>query len=223
MSDATTTQIAQLQTLRLPELQARFAEVVGEATRCPNRRYLVRRIAETLAASEAEVAAPKVPEQVVEEQQDESMGTQAEQAIEEQMNEPAPQAANAEGPASPNEGQAPALKLTQLTVEELQARHLEVIGRPTSSHDKPYLVWRLRQAAKGKIPIGPRRQRQSNSDPKDHKVLPLRMEADIVTRLDEARVRLGLKSRMDLIRRALHVYLDSAGEGEVAALFATEG
>jgi Tfp pilus assembly PilM family ATPase len=38
--------------------------------------------------------------------------------------------------------------------------------------------------------------------------------------MDEARVRLGLKSRMDLIRRALHAYLDQAGEREVAALFA---
>jgi metal-responsive CopG/Arc/MetJ family transcriptional regulator len=44
------------------------------------------------------------------------------------------------------------------------------------------------------------------------------MEAETVTALDEARVRLGLKSRMELIRRALHAYLDQAGEVWVAAL-----
>jgi len=52
----------------------------------------------------------------------------------------------------------------------------------------------------------------------EFKVLPLRMEAETVTKLDEARVQLGLKSRMALIRRALHAYLDQAGEAEVASL-----
>ena len=32
--------------------------------------------------------------------------------------------------------------------------------------------------------------------------------------------RLGLKSRMELFREALHAYLDGVGETEVAALFA---
>jgi len=45
-----------------------------------------------------------------------------------------------------------------------------------------------------------------------------RMEAETVTALDEARVRLGLKNRVALIRRALQAYLDQAGEREVAAL-----
>jgi len=56
----------------------------------------------------------------------------------------------------------------------------------------------------------------------DFKVLPLRMEAELVNRLDEARERLGLKSRMDLFRRALHTFLGGQGEAEVAALFAPE-
>jgi metal-responsive CopG/Arc/MetJ family transcriptional regulator len=54
-------------------------------------------------------------------------------------------------------------------------------------------------------------------------VLPLRMEADLVAKLDEARERLGLKSRMELFRRALGVYLEGAGEAEVGALFGAEG
>ena len=48
--------------------------------------------------------------------------------------------------------------LTKLSVEELRLRYVEVIGRDTSSTNKAYLVWKLREAAKGKIPIGPRQR-----------------------------------------------------------------
>ncbi len=50
-------------------------------------------------------------------------------------------------------------------------------------------------------------------------MLPLRMEASVVSKLDEAWARLGLKSRTELIRRALQAYVAGAGEHEVAALF----
>jgi len=119
-------------------------------------------------------------------------------------------------------------KLTKLTVSELQAKYLEVVGRPTSSSDSAYLVWKIRQAQKGKIPVGPRQGRRAVGEggdaraAQDHKVLPLRMDTELVAKLDEARERLGLKSRMDLFRRALHSYLAAAGETEVAALFAAE-
>ena len=32
----------ELDRLRLPELQERFREVIGEETRCPNRTFLIR-------------------------------------------------------------------------------------------------------------------------------------------------------------------------------------
>ena len=54
-------------------------------------------------------------------------------------------------------------------------------------------------------------------------MLPIRLDADTVARLDEAWRRQGLKSRMELFRRALHDYLAAHGEDEVAALFAPEG
>lgn len=41
--------LGELSSLRLPELQERFKAVVGEATRCPNRNYLVRRIQQAQA------------------------------------------------------------------------------------------------------------------------------------------------------------------------------
>jgi hypothetical protein len=35
-----------MEELRLPELQARFHDIVGEPTRSPNKKFLLRRIAE---------------------------------------------------------------------------------------------------------------------------------------------------------------------------------
>jgi hypothetical protein len=48
------------------------------------------------------------------------------------------------------------------------------------------------------------------------------MEAEVVARLDEARDRLGLKTRMDRFRKSLADYLTAAGEHEVAQLFAEQ-
>jgi hypothetical protein len=113
-------------------------------------------------------------------------------------------------------------RLTKLSVPELQTLYLETVGRPTSSGNKRYLVWKVRQAQRGRIPVGPRRRRHGDGPAPDFKVLPLRMEAELVAQLDEARERLGLKSRMELFRRSLHAFLLEAGEVRVAEMFAPE-
>ena len=109
--------------------------------------------------------------------------------------------------------------LTKLTVEELQQRYQDVVGRSTGSSHRRYLIWKIRQAEKGKIPVGPRKQRSPDEPAPEFKVLPLRMEAEQVERLDAARERLGLKNRMELFRNALNTYFAAQGENEVAALF----
>ena len=48
-----------LKTLRLPELQAKYAEIVGEPTRTPNKAWLVRKILEGAMAAKKQTAAPK--------------------------------------------------------------------------------------------------------------------------------------------------------------------
>lgn len=50
-------QMHELEELRLAELQARFAEIVGEPTRTPNKQYLLRRSAESLEANRPAMAA----------------------------------------------------------------------------------------------------------------------------------------------------------------------
>ena len=208
MSDTINSTIETLKEMRLPELRARYAEVIGEESRCPNKTFLARKIAEALAEGsrgEDEAPAPTTT-----------------------TDEPAPEVAEATDAEVADDKQdqvateTAGVKLTKLSVAELQARYREVIQRDTSSTNKAYLVWKLRQAEKGRISIGPRRSRKADGEAANCKVLPLRMEADLVTQLDEARERLGLKSRMELMRRSLHAFLLEAGEVRVAELFAPE-
>ncbi|HOF36577.1 MAG TPA: ribbon-helix-helix protein, CopG family [Planctomycetota bacterium] len=194
-------QVKALEKLRLPELRARYAEVLGEETRAPNRTYLIRRITEALEARAAEAPEPAEAE---------PQATPVETA-------PTETAA-----ASPETGDATETKLSKLPIAELQARYLEVVQRPTASVHRRYLIWKIREAQKGRIPVGPQGSRRADGEALDFKVLPLRMEADLVAKLDEARERLGLKSRMELLRRSIHLFLAREGEAEVAALFAPE-
>ena len=107
-------------------------------------------------------------------------------------------------------------KLTKLTVPELQARYLEVVRRPTGSSNSAYLIWKIREARKGRVAGWSSQKRPARE--RHFKILPLRMEAAVVDKLDEAWKRQGLHSRMDLFRKSLHDYLACVGENEVAAL-----
>ena len=200
MSKTMKREIARLSKLRVNELQARFAEVTGETTRSPNKTFLIRRIIAGLEAADGADVAPPAP------------------AIE----PPTPTAEPSGEPAPAGPVVAPAVteRLGHLGVPALQARYVEVVGRPTGSTNKAYLVWKIREAQKGRIPVGPRKN--THREGVEYKVLPLRMEAAVVAQLDAARRRQGLRSRMDLIRRALQAFLAQAGEAEVAALLASE-
>ena len=225
MNDTIRTQIEALDGMRLPDLQTRYAEVLGEETRAPNRKFLIRKNTEALEARGDDAPAEATPAQ--------PQATTPEEATDAATTEPTPQddavAADATEPAPQTtvdgdgaEEAGAETRLTKLSVPELQALYLEVVGRETGSAHKRYLVWKIRQAQKGRIPVGPRGRRRADGEAPDFKVLPLRMEADLVTQLDEARERLGLKNRMDLFRRSLHAYLLDAGEVRVAEMFAAD-
>ena len=195
MSKTTKKAIEKLSTLKVNELQAKFAEVTGETTRSPNKTFLIRRITDALQAADAgaKTAKAKVPEA---------------------------DAHDAEVETTAQTETAPAReKLTKLDVPTLQARYLEVVGRSTGSDNKAYLIWKIREAQKGRIPVGPRKS--AHREGVTFKVLPLRMESDLVDKLDEAWRRQGLHSRMDLFRKSLQAFLASAGEADVAAMLAT--
>jgi hypothetical protein len=109
-------------------------------------------------------------------------------------------------------------KLTRIDVPELQARYLEVVGRPTGSISKAYMVWKIREAQKGRIPLGLRKN--AHREGVTFKVLPLRMESAVVDKLDEAWRSRGIKNRMEFFRGALGSYLKQLGAEDAAALFA---
>lgn len=230
MSTRRKNQIHVLERLRLPDLQKRFAELTGETTRSPNKKYLIRRICEALKAAEARAtAAPKRPAK--------PKVPKASKAVRAQKASRAPKTskkATRKRPtekktAKKTESSKPATvksstdqatddrSLSKLSVADLQARYKETVGRPTGSSHRGYLLWKIRQAQKGRIPVGPTRLR-SSVNPGDYKVIPLRMETEVVDQIDAARERLDLPSRTTLIRRALMLYLAKAGENDVAAL-----
>lgn len=192
------TQISEMEEMKLPELQARFAEVVGEETKAPNKTYLIKRIVAAL------------------EQGDFPDDEQSEMEIEAKDNEEPiqPDDPTDTDDDSPEEETS----LTKLDVDTLRDRYNEIVGRPTGSTDKRYLIWKIKQAQQGKIPVGPIPGRRGDGIGRDYKVLPIRMEADLVEKLDEAWKRQGLGSRMELFRRSLSTYLASVGENELAEM-----
>lgn len=87
-------------------------------------------------------------------------------------------------------------------------------------HNKNYLIWKIREAEKGRIPIGPRESRPADQQGQTNvRILPLRLGADAIEKMDAAWKAQGLKSRMEFFRRALGHYLEHIGADEAAAAF----
>ena len=54
------------------------------------------------------------------------------------------------------------------------------------------------------------------------KILPLRLEADVADKMDEAWRAKGIKNRMEFFRRALGHYLTHLGATDAASMFTAE-
>jgi len=186
-----------LAALGLPALWERFKEATGETTKSPNKKFLVRRIEEALAARAVVPA-------LVEESTRSARATSTA--------EPETTLADSTPPK-------PRGRFAAMTIEELQTKYLEVVGRATGSDDRRYLIWKIREAEKGRIPVGPRKTRERDGEPLDVKILPLRLEADVADKMDEAWRAKGIKNRMEFFRGAIGHYLAHLGARDAAALF----
>ena len=112
-----------------------------------------------------------------------------------------------------------------MTVEQLQALYLATVGRSSGSTDRRYLEWKIREAEKGRIPVGPREPRTTATTTEasdDIRVLPLRLDGAAVDALDATWKSHGMKSRMDFFRRALGHYLAHLGANGAAMHFASQ-
>lgn len=212
--------------LRLPELQKAFVDIVGETTRAPNKTYLLRRIQEALEAQDAANAeatsfqggagAVSVDHTCEAQKENGSQRidyTSAPQETEKLVS--LNQSWRAVGGAR-SESSHVLPKLTKMSVSELRAQYVYEIGRETGSYNRGYLIWKIRQARNGHITIGPLEGKQAIAQNNEHQTIPIRMRQATVARLDAARKRLKLKSRHELIRRALAEYLHVREEGDLA-------
>src|SRR5690606_33341891 len=107
------------------ELQARFADIVGEPTRTPNKQYLLRRIAEALEAKQADCRTAS----------DDAGEHRADDSAAEEP-EPIDDDGEADGDGDSDSDGEPTtdlvrIKLTKLTIPELQERYRQTIGRHT--------------------------------------------------------------------------------------------
>jgi hypothetical protein len=175
---------------RLPELRAEYAEIVGETTRSPNRTFLLRKISETLTAASAN-GNPSTPRKA-------SKATQASGAT------------TAEGAAAKQRG-----RFSALTIPELKAKYLEVVGRETGSSDRAYLIWKIREAESGRVPVGPRKVHAAG----DMTTLPFRIPTAASEAMDEAWRARGVKSRNRFLQDAVAHYLAHLGDAVAAEQF----
>ncbi|AKF85016.1 hypothetical protein MFUL124B02_08445 [Myxococcus fulvus 124B02] len=189
-----------LETMNLTELRARYREVVGEETRSPNKKYLIRRIEEALAAQKRRNPSRRVTAAAT----------------------TAPPTPAARG-ATSAEGTQPARqrgRFASMTIGELQAKYREVVGRPTGSSNPSYLQWKIREAEAGRVPVGPRPEREVKVGEDGKRVIPLSFDAKELEILDKAWRDAGIPSRTRFFRRAVHRELTAMGATEAAALFA---
>ncbi|HPA83141.1 MAG TPA: hypothetical protein PLS95_20150 [Thermoanaerobaculales bacterium] len=198
-----------LAALALPALWERFKEATGESTRSPNKTFLVRRIEEALAARAAAQSGHV----------EETPRTARRNAGATEPAQPSPEP-EPTPPASASTPPKQRGRFAMMTIEELQMLYVNTVGRSTESVDRRYLAWKVREAEKGRITVGPRKTRSHDGEPLDVKILPLRLEADVAEKMDEAWRARGIKSRMEFFRGAIGAYLTQLGARDVAALFA---
>lgn len=233
--------VAELTALRLPELKARYEQALGKPTRCPNRTYLIRSICNAVQgnvtddAPDAEELVRSDDDPIVLSDDDVEDVDDAEgPVVPSNSADVAPATADAAAvPGEPEDApkapkgrqrririeQPPRGRFSSMTVEELRRMYVDVIGRETGSSSKPYLQWKIREAEKGRIPIGPRQSRARDAESTDVKILPLRLDAEAVEAMDAAWRDRGMKTRMEFLRRALGHYLTHIGAADAAAKF----
>jgi len=151
----TTTDSRQLGQMKLNELQTKYSEVVGETTGSPYRTSLIRRITKAMNVQDQVAESDKLALPEVEILDAAAELTSTIETIDSAItSEP---------------------KLTKLDVPALQDRYQEIIGRPTNYKNCDYLVWKIPEALKGLITVGPRQIQHKAGV--NNRVLPLRSAA----------------------------------------------
>lgn len=112
-------------------------------------------------------------------------------------------------------------RFTDMSVEQLQRLYVETVGRPTTSTDRRYLEWKLREAAKGRITVGPI-ARNGISEGGEMMTLPWRIPRALVEAMDEGWRTLHFKNRSAFLAAAVGSLFESKGQRALAARFGVE-
>ena len=228
--------------LNLPhaDVRARYHAMFGEAPRSPNKTWMVNQMEERHAARKAGQKAARSAQATADgaASSGTSSGRRRSGARRGDAEIPEPQVevttgaapaddseATSDGVAAPSADARERGRFRGMTVEELRTLYEQKIGRATSSTDKPYLIWKLTQAEKGKIRVGPvvHGQRLEGSFAGNDRTLPLTMTAAAVAAIDAAWPRAGFTSRMSFMRAAIRELLVRRGETKAAAHFPDKG
>ena len=205
------------------DVKARYQAMFGEPPRSPNKVWMVNQMEKEHARRKAAKNAAAAPRERARGRRRATEPEATEQAAEEQRLDASEGATeDASGEASPPIAPATHVRgrLRSMTVDELRAHYEEKVGRATSSVDKGYLVWKIREAEKGKIRVGPVApgQRREGTLAGADKTLPLTLSASAVEAMDAAWRRGGFMSRMSFMRAAIREALNRLGESASAAL-----
>lgn len=175
--------------MRLPTVRARYAEVFERPTRSKNRADLIGRIAGELARRELAAAADSA-------------------AL------PGGVTADAHAPRRGRRG-----RFSGMAIEQLQALYAENIGRETASTDRRYLEWKLREAAKGRITVGPLERGSGITETGEMMTLPWRLPRALVEAMDAGWRNLHFKSRSAFLAAAVGSLFSAKGDSALARRF----
>jgi hypothetical protein len=101
-----------------------------------------------------------------------------------------------------------------MSIEQLRALYLETLGRPTESDNRTYLIWKIREAEKGNVPIGPTTRKLFEGPTI---MVTMKFEEAFVDELDAAGEHDGFKARLAYLRDLIGKGLEVRGRPELAA------
>ena len=213
-----------LKDLTTVELLARLKAASGRAYKATNRTWLIEKITEAEAAKAKATAIAKTKATTARApRRGANVTAPAPEAPtppdEETDADAAPSEAPArDAPAAARKGRTG--RWSAMTLEALQAMYVATVGRDTQSLDRGYLVWKIREAEKGRVRTGP-----VTSRAKGEPATPVTMRIADATlgQLDQVWKRLGYRSRLQLLAHAITLGLVELGESAVAGGFLPHG
>lgn len=103
-----------------------------------------------------------------------------------------------------------------LSTEQLRTMYREVVSRDTASTSRSYLIWKIREAKAGRVPVGPSKGRVHHGPTSAVTIL---IDEDVLKDLDKTAKQDGFTKRLPYMRDLMRRGLEVRGHAELAARF----